>query len=60
VIGVVEREAVFMRNRGIRIKGVQLALDQYNAKGGVLGSELVLVAEDTQSVVNVARRRPES
>jgi len=58
VIGVVEpRSGVYAEIGEYGIKGVQLALDQYNAKGGVLGSELVLVAEDTQSVVNVGAQK---
>jgi branched-chain amino acid transport system substrate-binding protein len=58
VIGVVEpRSGVYAEIGEYGIKGVQLALDQYNAKGGVLGSELVLVAEDTQGVVNVGAQK---
>lgn len=58
VIGVVEpRSGVYAEIGEYGIKGVQLALDQYNAKGGMLGSELVLVAEDTQSVVNVGAQK---
>jgi branched-chain amino acid transport system substrate-binding protein len=58
VIGVVEpRSGVYAEIGEYGIKGVQMALDKYNAEGGVLGSELKLVAEDTQSVANVGAQK---
>jgi branched-chain amino acid transport system substrate-binding protein len=54
VIGIVEpRSGVYAEIGEYGIKGVQLAVDKYNAAGGILGSELKVVAEDTQSVANV-------
>ncbi len=58
IIGIVEpRSGVYAEIGEYGIKGVQLAVDKYNAAGGVLGSELKVVAEDTQSVVNVGAQK---
>jgi len=58
IIGVVEpRSGVYAEVGEYGARGAQLAVDQYNARGGVLGSELKLIVEDTQSVPNVGAQK---
>ncbi len=58
IIGIVEpRSGVYAEIGELGIKGVELALDEYNAQGGVLGSKLEYVAEDTQSKPNIGAQK---
>jgi len=38
------------------VKGIKIALDEINAKGGILGRKLDLVVRDTEAKVDVAVR----
>ena len=58
IIGIVEpRSGVYAEIGEYGIKGVELALEEYNAMGGVLGSELKYIAEDTQSKANIGSQK---
>lgn len=58
VLGVCEPLSGVMKDVGDRyVEGVKFAVEKINAKGGVLGKKLKVVAEDSQLKADVATRK---
>lgn len=58
VLGVCEPLSGPMKDVGDRyVEGVKFSVEKINAKGGILGKKLVVVAEDSQLKADVASRK---